>query len=219
MIRKMCLSAVLAVGLSAVSGADAFAQDPSVQTFGAGHKFVLHSEMELSRVQSAALRRFRGKTGYFAAIAYHPVDTVDFWVWNIHSLETARRMAVGGCEAIAKDKNEDPKLCKLYASVIPKGLDPYEQKASGLSEAGLKELTGPYRRKQEAGRYGAFAISGMGDWGYTWNRRNKEDAIGSAIASCEAAADNAIAGWSVETRKKVNRAKLNTCKVIHVTIP
>ena len=217
--RNFIVAGVLGVALNLVIAAGVMAQEPSVQTFGAGHKTVLHSNMELSRVQKAAYRRFRAKTGYFAAIALHPVDGVDFWVWNVHSLENARRIAVGGCEEIAKDKNEDPKLCRLYASVIPKDLAPSDHKASGLSEAGLKELKGPYRRKQQPGRYGAFAISGMGDWGYTWNRRNKADAIGSAIASCEAAADNTIAGWSVGARKRVNRAKFNTCKVIHVTIP
>lgn len=199
--------------------ADAHSQDVGVTTFGAGHKVVLHSRMKLSQQQKKAHRDFRAKAGYFGAVAFHKAGSIHFWVRNMHSLSTARQFAMGGCEELARQLNEDPKLCVLYASVIPRDLSPYEHGAMGLSETGLKALTGDYRKKQEPGRFGAFAISGMADWGYTSGRRNEADAVGSAIASCEAAADREISGWSNEVRGRINRYKLNTCKIIHVTRP
>ena len=66
---------------------------------------------------------------------------------------------------------------------------------------------------------GAFAISGMADWGSTAGRTSEADAVGSAIAACEASADHAIASYSNETRRRINQQGQTDCTVIHITRP
>lgn len=198
---------------------EAKAQSPDVQTFGTGNKVVLHSRMELSQSQKNAYLQFRRKAGYFGAIAFHKAGGSHFWIGDMHDLAVARQFAMGGCEQIATQHGEDPKLCVLYASKMPKDMDPHTNKASGLGEAGLKAFNGPYTKNQKPGRYGAFAISGMGETGFSWDYPGRAEAVDAAMSRCEAQANLTISGWAKDVRNRITRLRLNKCKLVHVTEP
>ncbi len=191
----------------------------SVETFGKGNQRVLHSKYKLSRSQRDAYKLFRKKTGYFGAIGVHKEGEVYFWIGDMHDLETARLFGKRGCERTAEREGKDPSLCVLYASVMPKGMNPRTGKAAGLSEEAFDVFFDKYLKTQKPGRFGAFAISRISHWGYTSNRVNAAEAEGAAIASCEAVAARMISGWSNEVRRNISQLKLNKCRVIHTHWP
>lgn len=135
---------------------------------------------------------------------------------GFHSLEAARAFALGGCERVAPDHAGQ---CVLYASVLPRELPAATVQASGLGQRAYVAFTGKYRREQRPGRYGAFAISGMADYGYCWDQPNAPEAIGVALAECEAAAMKAIAGFSNEARASIAQHGYDKCRIVHITRP
>ena len=191
----------------------------TLNTWGVGHKLVRHSSQKLSRKQRDALSAFRRNGGYFGAMAVHPNGEDLFWFKNMHGLNDARQFALGGCRQLAKTGGRDPDGCVLYASMIPRNMDPRTRDAEGIGERAYRVFAGRYPKAQTAGRYGAFAVSGIFDWAYSTNSPNEAEARGSATARCRAEAGRTIADWPNEIRAEIDRLGLDDCKVIHVSRP
>lgn len=149
----------------------------------------------------------------------HSDNVHTFWTLNMHSLQTARQVAVWGCEEQVERVGVKSGSCSLYASVIPKSMDPHKSVASGLSERALKAFNGKYKNSQRKGRWGAFAISGLADFGFSFEYLNKSEAIGAALSYCEASASSKLPARSNKFREYIKSNRLHDCKVVHITGP
>ena len=184
--------------------------------YGMSTRVVRHSDAGLKPLQRMGYQEFSKDQRYFGAMAINLVEDNFVFVRGFHSLETARAFSLDGCRRVMPDHADQ---CVLYASILPRRLPPRTSQASGLSQPGYVAFTGNYRANQIPGRYGAFAISGMADYGYCWNQPDEAEAIGLALAECEAAARQAIAAYSNEARASIAQRGLDKCRIVHVTRP
>ncbi len=215
--RKILLEVIFGVLFGFSSAASA--QGLEVQTFGIGEKTILHIKSKLSGQQNSKYRQWSRKDGYFGAFAVHSDNVHTFGTANMHGLQAARELAVWGCEEWAEQNGVKSGTCSLYASKIPKTMDPRTSDASGLSERSLKTFEGEYRKNQRKGLWGAFAITSLAEDGFAFRFSTKAEAIGAAIAKCEAAATSHLPSKSNKFRQYIKRNELHDCKIVHVTGP
>ena len=188
-----------------------------VLTFGYEIKLVKYSTAELKPLQQEGLNWLNNSDhGYFGALSINLVEDTWAAVRGYNSFETARQFAQHGCKALSKNY---PDQCILYASVIPGSLDPLITSASGLGLPAFKVFNGEYSRNQIAGRFGAFAISGIAEHAFTLGYMSESEAVSRAIKYCEEFAAKTVATFEKEDQTAVRKEGFDKCEVVHVTRP
>ena len=189
-----------------------------VQTFGKSVKVIQYSNAKLQRDQRGLLRWLKSKSHkqYFGAMYINPTEDKAFAVTQFHSLESAKIAAKAGCR-IESEHNGDQ--CTLYATVVPKSLSPQTTKASGLGLRAYSFFVGKYRSKQQSGKYGAFAISGMSNFGYSYQYDTKAEAIDTALSYCQSNVAKFMTSLNKEGRDLARKNGADKCSVVSVVHP
>lgn len=179
----------------------------------------MHSDAGLKPKQWAALQDFRKGIHYNATFVIHLYADIFVSFDNFHSLENVEQFALVGCQLLSKMEMRDPEKCVLYASLALAPTGTATAIASRMGQRSFLGFSGEYTRTQKIGQYGAFAISGMAEDGYSWGYSSEEEAVDIAISYCEAEATRAIAGFSSAAREAIIEEGLVECSVVHVTHP
>lgn len=189
-----------------------------VQTFGKSVKIIQYSNAKLQRGQRGLLRWLKSKSHkqYFGAMYFDPTEDNAFAVTQYHSLQNAKIAAKAGCRISSKNNGDQ---CQLYATVVPKSFSPDITSASGLGMRANALYVGKYRNKQETGKYGAFAISGMAQFGYSWAYRSKEEAIDGALSQCQSTVAKYMTTLGKEGRDLARKSGVDKCSVVSVVQP
>lgn len=210
---------------AALLSAPASAQQ-GLNLFGPGAKLIYHSTAELRPLQKRGLRWLRGDMQYFGAMAIVPGSGVYAVYRGFHSWRIAVTIALFHCRMEALRAGEDPKACVWYASVVPRSLDVDKAVAKGvrglpygLGQNAYKAFVGDYERRQRPNTYGAFAISGFAQDGYSYGFSNAVDAADRAKAQCEASMAKALVPYPREIRDLFREKGLDRCWVVHIHKP
>ena len=209
------LSVAIICASFAITTSPAWAE---VQTFGKSVKVVQHSNAKLQRGQKGLLRWLKSKSHkqYFGAMYFNPTEDEGYAVTQFHSLENAKAAAKAGCRIASKNNGEQ---CTLYATVVPKSFSPQTTKASGLGQRAYSFFVGKYRNKQKPGKYGAFAISGMAQFGYSYANDSKESATDTALSYCQASVASIMTTLGKEGRDLARKVGADKCTIVHIVHP
>lgn len=206
-----------ALPMAAIGLSLAFSAWPAwsdVQTFGKSVKIVQYSNAKLQKNQRGLLRWIKSgsRKQYFGAMYFNPTEDNAFAVTQYHSLENAKTAAKAGCEITSKNDDQ----CKLYVTVVPKSFSPATTRASGLGMGAYSLYVGKYRNKQEAGKYGAFAISGMANFGYSYAYDGKENATDTALTYCQSSVAKSMISLGKEGRDLVRKNGADKCVIVNI---
>ncbi len=195
--------------LASLSSAQAEPRD-----FGNSVQIATVDGIKLSRVQRETFRSYRSKRAYFGA--YYVVPGIDhgFWTRNFHNFDTAKAAAKKECEIVSNGGD-----CVLYALLYPKGIDPNAKGLRGLRHQAAKFLRGRYKREQQKGKYGAFALNKAYGFGYSFGATSSEEVRERAIAYCKVASTKALATLGIEARKWAKARGLDRCDIIDTHTP
>ena len=193
---------------------------PEIQLFGDGTKVVIQSNIALKAGQFREFNNnFSQGKEYFGAFAVNRTRDTFFYFNGFHSLEVANQFAIMSCRNYSIERNHDPDKCVLYANLIPTSVKPSDISARGMGYPSYTAFVGEYKNNQIAGKFGAFAVSGMSEDGYSWGYASKEGAIDEAVSVCEGWAARHIAGNSKSDRDAIEGAGLTDCRVVHISGP
>lgn len=194
--------------------------------FGKGAQLVVHSQIQLEPPQRRGLSWLRYDMQYFGAMAIVPGTNVWSAFRGFHSWDNAISVAKVGCGLQAVSAGENPKACILYASVLPRSLDPteaasrgYGKLPSGLGQNAYGAFVGDYQRRQKPNKFGAFAISGFAQDGYSYGLGSETAARDHAIGACEASLAKALIPYPRDLRDFLRHNNLDRCWVVHVHRP
>ncbi len=183
-----------------------------------GRGLVYHEDVELTREQKRAVKRFQGRSTFYGALAVNVRDQSEAAagaMWGVHDLTVAQDMAMRSCQS----KTNTPSDCILLASIVPANQGRTQPKVT-LSRSALKGMTEMLDRQSVVDRkYGAFAATRLWAWGWATNRDSEQEAKADAMANCQRNAASAGRNQSADWRKRVIDQNDNTCRVIHVTRP
>lgn len=155
----------------------------------------------------------RGNKQYFGAMYFNPFEDTAAFMTQFHSLESAKLAAKTSCQIVSKERADQ---CQLYATVVPKSFSPETTQASGLGMHAYSSYRGKYRSKQETGKYGAFAISGMSSFGYSFGYNSKEEAIDTALSYCQSDVARFMTRLGKDGRSFARKAGADKCTVVNV---
>lgn len=181
-------------------------------TYGSEATVRLHSTITLDRNERADFRQFQRDTYYFGAFAVNTVEDAWAWVDDYHDLQTAMQAALIGCRFWSTDANAN--ACVLYASVVPAGFTGNQSVRGSVNMTGSEALNGPFREGAVSGTYGAFAVSGLGEWGYATEYPTAAQAADEALAQCNAALAATLADYGPEGRAEARQRRLDRCTII-----
>lgn len=187
------------------------AEQPRV--YGPEHTYASVADVTLTREQRRHYNEFKNRKAYFGAFYAAAEGDGSFYTYSYHNLNTAKAVAKRGCEAYAQGP------CTFYGVAVPEGVDPNETFASGLGAITAHDLQGVYRDMQTTTGYGAFAISGAGDHGYSHDWPNMAEARATALAYCEAEVAEEMTNIRIEDRRWARANGLTTCRVIDTYTP
>jgi hypothetical protein len=185
-----------------------------VKIFGNAVALAKVPGIELSRKQQRHFNEFKAKKSYFGAFYAAPGTDYSFWTRNFHSLNSAKMGAKKGCELGAKVAK-----CSLVAVLFPKGMDPNGNGLAGLGQRAGKEFASTYVKKQKKGKFGAFAINGASDHGFSYGWVSAAEANAAAIEFCNVGSAQALARLGIEGRKWARSNGLDKCRVIDTHSP
>lgn len=182
-----------------------------------------------SSVQSSKLDKlyseFRKKADYFGALAVDESGASVNAIWNLNSKDEAIRVALQMCK-IDLSMNQVAGKCSLYAIAVPRGYNEDNTISSTLSKQFRR-----YQSKQEAGKFGAFAVAkGTPTYGNAWGYGSKRAAERRALRECEDAIFESHYGIPKRGRKNLKgvlalqyraNEKLNyhKCRIVHLSVP
>ncbi|GIT87742.1 hypothetical protein [Roseobacter sp. OBYS 0001] len=180
--------------------------------YGKQTAFGTVSGVEMSKKAKTAYRQFRGEANYFGAMYTNMTTDLSYWVWGLHNLSDARQAARADCELGSGGKGN----CTLAALSYPRGTSPNDDFSNGLSQEGSKDFETEYKGQQKAGKYGAFAISRVGSWGYSWSFDERSEALATALLQCEASTKGVLADLNAKQRDWARRNGYVECKVVDI---
>ncbi len=200
-----------------IAGASmAVAQDFDTSLKGRG--LIYHVDVDLTRAQKRAIKRFQGRAAFFGALAVNVKDQTEAAagaMWGVHDLKVAQDMALRSCQS----KTETPSDRVLLASIVPANQGRTQPKVT-LSRSALEGMTEMLDRQSVVDRkYGAFAATRLWAWGWVTNRDSEEQAKAEAMESCQQNSARAGRSQSAEWRRRVIDQNDNTCRIIHITRP
>ncbi len=201
----------LAAALTLCVGAGAAADQPKV--FGPKHTYATVEDVTLTRAQRSHYNQFRNRKAYFGAFYAAAEGDFSFYTYSYHNLNTAKAVAKRGCEAYVQGP------CNFYGVAVPEGVDPNSTTVGGLGAITAHDFQGVYRDKQTSTGYGAFAISGAGDHGYSHGWPNMAEARATAIAYCELEVAEEMTNVRIKDRAWARANGLTTCRVIDTYTP
>ncbi|MBY5932851.1 hypothetical protein KUV51_07555 [Tateyamaria omphalii] len=169
-----------------------------------GGVFQQISEIELSTKGEQEFRKFRSSRNGYGAMYVSPDGVRGGWRDNMFSLQSAELLAKTICEVNAKVE------CVLLGRIVPRN-QPGEVAIPQRAQSDFRKAI----RETRSQRFAAFAIHGLGGWGWANNFNTVEEARESAILNCQASAARERAKLGRERRAAFDRAKLFDCKVIH----
>lgn len=178
------------------------------QTFGKATILAKVEDQKLSKEQKQGFNNFRKNKTYFGAYYVSLDGTEGFFVKNFNSLEIAKRAAKKGCEIVSMGSN-----CRLYAVMVPKGIDPNGD-AEGLGAEASRAFALDYPAQQIAGTHGAFAISRAAVFGYSFGWDSRAEARATAVSYCQAGVAKLLAKLTIEGRKWAQSQGYTTCVVV-----
>lgn len=186
--------------------------DPKL--FGNAVTMGIVADIKLTQEQQRTLKWYRSNKAYFGAFYVAPQTEHHFWTRNFHSLKNAKQAAKAGCEITSKGIP-----CILYAVQYPKGIDPNAPVAVGLGQETARDFLRKYPKRHKDGKYGAFAINGGADYGYSSGWDNAAEAKETALAYCAASSAKTMAALGIQGRKWVTSKGLDKCQVVDVHVP
>lgn len=198
---------------------EAIAEMPAVQLFGDGAKVVIHSRFALKAELIREYISFIQGKNYFGAFSMHRERDTFFYFSGFHSLEIVNQIALEACKLYSEQRNHDTDKCVLYASLIPTSVESWEFNAKGMGYPSYTAFSGEYKNNQIPGRFGAFAISGMVEDGYSWGYTSKEEAVDEAVSVCEGWVARHLADASKSERDAIESEGLTNCRIVHITRP
>ncbi len=169
---------------------------------------------ELTRGQKVGLRKFKGDRGYFGTFYVAQDNEAWYFVSNFHALSAAHKFARKGCEIMAKGSP-----CTLYAISFPTGANPNDTGLSGLSWKAAKDFKRRYARDQTSDGFGAFAVSGGGEYGGSYGWSDEILARDRALASCERSAAKTLQSIPRALKDWTRQNNISECKVVDVYRP
>lgn len=133
---------------------------------------------------------------------------------NFHIFNTAKAGARKYCETASGGKR-----CTLYAVTYPQGMDPNATGLAGFSQSAAKDFKSRYKREQQMGKYGAYALNGAYGYGISFGWTSAAEARKAAISYCNADSAQALAPLGIEGRKWAIKRGLEKCRVVHAHTP
>ncbi|MEO0699803.1 MAG: hypothetical protein AAFY81_08810, partial [Pseudomonadota bacterium] len=133
-----------------------------------------------------------------------PDGTSGGWHEGMFSMASAEKRARIVCELRAK------RACVLYARIVPKnavGAVAIPERARGDFASAIRKTT--------SGRFAAFAINGLGGYGFGSNFADLREAQQRAKLECEASSARDKAKADATRRSAFEKAGLYTCQLIH----
>ncbi|OYX26725.1 MAG: hypothetical protein B7Z10_02235 [Rhodobacterales bacterium 32-66-7] len=202
MVRKLFVSLFLLGFFANFSAATA-----EIKLYSRVVEIRKYSDERLTADVSRGYVEWSRDKNYYGAIAVNvEEDAYSYWS-GLHSLDSVVKYVIADCEGIAK------KPCKLYAVMVPKDFPKNTLKGGGLSLVATKEFKN-YLSDHVKGKHSAFAISGIGTFGFSWEYDSKEEAVSAASYQCEGYTDIDLAGFDKAQRDMAQDLGLTTCKII-----
>lgn len=198
---------IAAVALAFLTSGVALAEPTN---FGKQTVFGTVSGVEMSAKSKTAYREFRGEAKYFGAMYTNTTTDLSYWVWGLHNLSDARQSTKADCELASSGKGN----CVLVALAYPRGTSANDDFSNGMSQEAAKDFEAEYKGQQETGKYGAFALSRVGSWGYSWNFDERSEAIATALLQCEASTKGVLADLNAKQRDWASKNRYVACKVV-----
>ena len=183
------------------------AADPT--DFGPGTKIGRVSGLpDLPREMARIYRDFRRDVRYFGAMAVNFDTRMAVYLHNYHDATRVQIAALEGCRILSLNK----KGCVIYAVAMPQSLPIDRFDASGLSAQAAESFKTAYVETRLPGTYAAFAISGIGHYGYGSAYQTQSDARDTALAYCE----RGVAAFGPDARRFARARGWQKCRVIDV---
>ncbi|WP_170374554.1 hypothetical protein [Ruegeria atlantica] len=200
----------LAALLGAVNAVTVPAVSAEIKLNKSSKKTSVLMDLKLSKRQKSRFREFKTKE-YFAAFVVSGQNSSG-WVANRHSLAVAKEQSLRDCRLLS----EYPDTCAVYAVIVPKDYDPTFE-GTTLSQDGNTEFR-KYQKKNAPPSSGAFVISDIGSFGYSWRFSDRTEAQEAAILACESNVAKRLARMKKQVRDKTPKSQ-TTCRVIHEARP
>lgn len=153
---------------------------------------------------------FRAEPKYFGAFYYNAVDDQPWYMNDMPVLADAQGVAKTRCEESSAHQGQ----CQLYAVSVPKGFSAKTSGAEGLSWIAAKGYKERYLPQLKAGRFAAFAQSGTGDIGYSFDLGSAAAADKLALQYCKSATAKGLQGLTAGTRKVIKQIGADRCAVV-----
>lgn len=197
-----------------------FSHSATAQTvFPSGSSTRLHTQAELTREQTSAFRNFRRSGDFFGAMVVNTTSGHHYWTANHHTIQMALQHALIGCREFSRTDGANADTCVLYASIVATGIGGNTSPADGLGREASQEFRTGYAREQVPGRWGAFAVSGLSEYGYSFGWDTQSDAERSAISACQAEVASTMADFNTAGRSEARRLGVDKCRLVHVAVP
>jgi hypothetical protein len=214
--RKMRLGfALSALMLCKACGVplEGYAVPPDPNGWNGEGGFIQFEFPEGSRELSEGFRRASEGEAYFGALHIDRQSERYAYTRNYNSLEAAITVSKLACQADAG------RSCVLAMLVLPDALPAETRRASGFSVWTYYLYSWSYPRAQEAGRWGAFAVSGLASSGYSGRFPTEAGAKERALSTCNAAVEKELLEMGSAASIAVRKAGYTRCRIIHVTNP
>jgi hypothetical protein len=208
------VSSVAIIGSSQLASAEAtlFTESSVMQ---------LHSNEKLGPNESKLLRTLKSRPQrvYFGAVFVNSRGDWGVAINGYHNLQNAVTAAEIYCKIEARFENIDPEGCVLYATIVPKGFVGSRSPENGVSQRAEKSFQEEYIAGQRSNSFGAFAISGMSEWGYSHSRGSEAEAISAAVQYCQQQVAGTLSGFNDEARSYARKLGFDRCFAVDVAEP
>ncbi|MDA5558335.1 hypothetical protein [Shimia sp. MMG029] len=154
-------------------------------------------------------KEFRRKSEYFGSIYVNRPERVAGSFQNTNSVELADYYARAACQV----KSKRPQNCVLYARVKPRKYKPTKNTQTLSREANIEFKE--YLRLQDRKRFGAFAASDNGAFGYSWAEASWKEAEQEALKRCSKSARKLMRKTPKLLRPIVATPSNHGCKLVH----
>ena len=209
-MRHLTLTFIVALFL--ITGPEANSEQLKLNAPGRSvHTF---NDIKLKGSLLKEFREFQKRAKFFSVFVVNVEEGQSGQARGYHRLDFAREDAM----AICRYDSKNPSGCAELARIVPRDYIREELKNT-TSQNAQSEFRGKYSRSQRKGTYGAFAINGLSEFGYSWLFLTKQEAVTSALLECEGAGVYAKARARRSTRESLNWDKRLACRVVHITTP
>lgn len=187
-----------------------------IVTYGEGADIRKNSNIRLDPGEKDVLKWMSDGRPYFGAMYVNQEIDHAFAVINYHRYANAVRAAEAGCRTTSVSA---PDRCVLYATVTPKGFAGNSSNPDGIgrdAEIGFRDA---FLKNQKKGQFGAFAVSGMSESGWSWGAPSRQVAVAAAMANCEAGVASTLATFNAKARAFLEQSGYAECRAVVVAGP